>query len=80
LFTRPQGGSLIDTPGMRGLELWKREGNAEEYFDDIEALAAGCRFRNCRHDHEPGCAVRAALERGDIESARLATYMAHARA
>lgn len=80
LFIRPQGGSLIDTPGMRGLELWKSEDKVELDFDDIEALASRCRFRNCRHDREPGCAVRAALERGDIESARLASYVAHARA
>ncbi|WP_081625113.1 ribosome small subunit-dependent GTPase A [Hyphomicrobium denitrificans] len=80
LFIRPQGGSLIDTPGMRGLELWKSEDNVELNFDDIEALASRCRFRNCRHDCEPGCAVRAALERGDIKSARLASYVAHARA
>jgi ribosome biogenesis GTPase / thiamine phosphate phosphatase len=79
LFTRPQGGSLIDTPGMRGLELWKSEDNVKADFDDIEALASGCRFRNCRHDREPGCAVRAALERGEIKPARLASYVAHAR-
>jgi ribosome biogenesis GTPase / thiamine phosphate phosphatase len=80
LFIRPQGGAVIDTPGMRGLELWKSEDNVEVDFDDIEALASGCRFRNCRHDREPGCAVRAALERGDIESTRLASYLAHERA
>ncbi len=79
LFTRPQGGSLIDTPGMRGLELWKSEDNVEPDFEDIEALASGCRFRNCKHDREPGCAVRAALARGDINSAHLATYIEHAR-
>jgi ribosome biogenesis GTPase / thiamine phosphate phosphatase len=80
LFTRPQGGSLIDTPGMRGLELWKSEDNVKADFDDIEALASGCRFRNCRHDREPGCAVHAALERGDIESGRVASYLARERA
>lgn len=80
LFIRPLGGSLIDTPGMRGLELWKSKDNVELDFDDIEALASRCRFRNCRHDREPGCAVRAALERGEIKSERLASYVAHARA
>ena len=80
LFMRPQGGAIIDTPGMRGLELWKSEDNVEVDFDDIEALASGCQFRNCRHDREPGCAVRAAVERGDIESTRLASYLAHERA
>ncbi len=80
LFLRPQGGAVIDMPGMRGLEPWKSEDNVEEGFDDIEVLASGCRFRNCRHDREPDCAVRAALERGNIESTRLATYLAHERA
>lgn len=79
LFIRPQGGALIDTPGMRGLELWKGEDNVEPDFDDIEALASGCRFRNCKHDREPGCAVRAALARGDIQSEHLATYIERAR-
>jgi ribosome biogenesis GTPase / thiamine phosphate phosphatase len=78
LFVRPQGGAIVDMPGMRGLEIWKSEDKAEEDFDDIKALASGCRFRNCRHDREPGCAVRAALERGDIESARLASYLSRA--
>jgi len=80
LFARPLGGSLIDMPGMRGLELWKREDNVRVNFDDIEALASRCRFRNCRHDREPGCAVRAAVDRGDITSRRVASYIAQARA
>jgi ribosome biogenesis GTPase len=80
LFTRLQGGSLIDMPGMQSLEPWKGEDNVDVDFDDIEALASGCRFRNCKHSSEPGCAVRAALERGDIESARLSSYVAHVRA
>jgi ribosome biogenesis GTPase len=80
LFIRSQGGVVIDMPGMSGIETWRSEDKAEEVFDDIEALARGCRFRNCRHDREPGCAVRAALERGDIESARIASYLANERA
>lgn len=79
LFVRSQGGAIVDMPGMRGLELWKKEDNVKEDFDDIEALASGCRFRNCRHDREPGCAVRDALERGDIESTRLASYLTRER-
>ena len=63
LFTRPQGGAIIDTPGIRGLELWNAA-SVESHFEDIEALAAQCRFRDCRHESEPGCAVRAAVERG----------------
>ena len=75
LFLRSQGGSIIDTPGMRGLELWNAGENVGNDFDDIEGLAAGCKFRNCRHDSEPGCAVRAAVGRGELEPKRLASYI-----
>jgi ribosome biogenesis GTPase len=78
LFVRSQGGAIVDMPGIRGLELWKKEDNVEEDFDDIEALASECRFRNCSHDREPGCAVHEALERGDVKSTRLASYLARA--
>ena len=74
LIPLPQGGCLIDTPGMRELKLTGDEDVADTVFDDIEALAAGCRFRDCRHGAEPGCAVRAALERGEIEAARWENY------
>jgi ribosome biogenesis GTPase len=79
LFIRREGGTIIDTPGMRSLELWKNEDGLEPDYDDIKALASGCRFRNCKHDREPGCAVRAAVERGDIEFARFASYRARRR-
>lgn len=74
LFTRPEGGALIDTPGLRGLELWNAPTGVETRFDDIETLAAQCKFRDCRHDREPGCAVRAAVERGDLDAERCANY------
>jgi ribosome biogenesis GTPase len=74
LFLRPQGGSIIDTPGMRGVETWNAVKADEGGFDDIEALAGQCKFRNCRHDTEPACAVRAAVERGELESGRLASF------
>ena len=74
LIPLPQGGCLIDTPGMRELKLTGDEDVAEQVFEDIEALAADCRFRDCRHGSEPGCAVRAALERGEIEAARWDNY------
>jgi ribosome biogenesis GTPase / thiamine phosphate phosphatase len=74
LFLRPQGGAIIDTPGMRGLELWNSGEDVGSDFDDIESLANQCKFRNCRHDTEPGCAVRAAIGRGDLEATRLASY------
>jgi ribosome biogenesis GTPase len=75
LFLRWQGGAIIDTPGMRGLELWNADENVGRDFDDIEGLATACKFRNCRHDSEPGCAVRAAVGRGDLEAKRLAGYV-----
>ncbi len=78
LFIRPRGGTIIDTPGMRGLELWEPSNRVEADFDDVYALAAKCRFRNCRHDTEPACAVRAALECGRLEIARFANFMKHA--
>jgi ribosome biogenesis GTPase / thiamine phosphate phosphatase len=83
LFARPHGGMIIDMPGMRGLEAWEGEGAAtppEPNFDDIETLAAQCRFRDCRHDREPGCAVTAAIKRGEIEQSRLAQYVSANRA
>jgi ribosome biogenesis GTPase len=67
------GGLLIDTPGMRELGLHDGDGLATT-FDDVERAAAGCRFSNCRHDAEPGCAVRVALETGQLDAARLDAY------
>jgi len=75
LFTRARGGALIDTPGMRGVERWNTAKVVENDFEDIEALALECKFRNCRHDSEPSCAVRAAVGRGDLEAGRLASYI-----
>jgi ribosome biogenesis GTPase len=79
LFTRPQGGAIIDTPGMRGVELWNASKGVESNFDDIETLASECRFRNCRHESEPACAVRTAVERGTLEAGRLASFVKLAR-
>jgi ribosome biogenesis GTPase len=74
LIPLPQGGCLIDTPGMRELKLTGEEELVDTVFDDIERFAADCKFRDCRHDAEPGCAVRAALERGEIDAARWDNY------
>ena len=74
LFLRPAGGAIVDTPGMRGLEVWNPVETASAGFADIEALAAGCKFRDCRHQTEPGCAVRAAIARGELDAGRLAAY------
>jgi ribosome biogenesis GTPase len=80
LFIRPRGGAIIDTPGMRGVELWTTEKAVAINFDDIEALAAQCKFRNCLHDSEPACAVRDAVGRGDLEAKRVADYVMLRRA
>jgi ribosome biogenesis GTPase len=64
------GGLLIDTPGMRELELLDAEG-LDAVFGDIAALAAHCRYRDCRHEAEPGCAVTRAVEAGELDAARL---------
>ena len=65
------GGWLIDTPGMRELQLADVQQGIEEVFTDITELTESCRFRDCRHESEPGCAVRAATERGEIDQNRL---------
>ncbi|KAB7772835.1 ribosome small subunit-dependent GTPase A [Xanthomonas sp. LMG 12462] len=75
LLPLPSGACLIDTPGMRELKPTGEEDLAEGGFADIEALAAQCRFNDCAHQAEPGCAVQAAIERGEIEEARLANYL-----
>jgi ribosome biogenesis GTPase len=74
LVVLDQGGAIIDTPGLRGLGLWLDGGGLEATFADITELAAGCRFADCRHDTEPGCAVTAAIETGELEARRLASY------
>lgn len=75
LFPLPTGACLIDTPGMRELKPTGEEDLAEGGFADIEELAGRCRFRDCRHAGEPGCAVRAALEDGSLEPRRLQNYL-----
>ena len=69
LFAVPGGGFVIDTPGMRELGLWDAEEGMAATFADLEELAQKCRFRDCRHDREPGCAVR-----GVLDDARLADW------
>ena len=76
LFVAGDGSLWIDTPGMRELGRWAAEEEEEEVdpFDDIEALAGTCRFRDCQHHAEPGCAVRAAVEAGQLAADRLASF------
>lgn len=74
LIILPDGGLIIDTPGMRELQLWDGSEGVSEVFADIEAIASNCRFADCKHDSEPGCAVREALKSGEIESGRYKSY------
>jgi ribosome biogenesis GTPase len=73
LFALPDGALIIDTPGLRELQLWEPESSVEGAFADVQALAAHCRFSDCRHEEEPGCAVRAAVGEGKLDPERLAS-------
>ena len=75
LIPLPTGACLIDTPGMRELKPTGEEEVADAGFADVEALAAACRFRDCAHGREPGCAVRAAIERGELDEGRFLNYL-----
>jgi ribosome biogenesis GTPase len=70
------GGCLIDTPGMRALGLWDADDGLTDAFPDIERLAESCRFRDCHHDVEPGCAVRAAVDAGTLDGKRYDSFLA----
>lgn len=74
LFRVPGGGLVIDTPGLRELQLWDAQQGIEATFADIEGLADQCKYRDCDHDTEDGCAVLAAIEVGDLSEKRLARY------
>lgn len=75
LMPLPSGACLIDTPGMRELKPTGEEDLVEGGFADVEALAEQCRFRDCSHQREPGCAVRAAIERGELDEERFLNYL-----
>lgn len=70
----PEGGVIIDTPGMREVQLWDADEGLDNTFADIAAFAADCRFNDCAHDGEPGCAVAAALATGALDPERLESY------
>ncbi|MEL7562523.1 ribosome small subunit-dependent GTPase A [Dehalogenimonas sp. 4OHTPN] len=74
LMLVPSGGMVIDTPGMRQIQMWAGEDDLQGAFADIEMLARECRYADCGHSGEPGCAVRAAMEQGELHPARLASY------
>jgi ribosome biogenesis GTPase len=75
LVRLPTGGMIIDTPGMREIQLWAGEGSLEGSFEDVEDLARACRFRDCSHKTEPGCAVKQAIEDGRLDAGRLKGYL-----
>jgi ribosome biogenesis GTPase len=75
LVQLPGGALVIDTPGMRELQLWVADEGLEEAFDDVTSLFADCRFSDCSHESEPGCAVKAALEDGTLARERWESYL-----
>jgi ribosome biogenesis GTPase len=74
LIRLPGGGLIVDTPGMRELQLWDGQGSLADVFAEIEELAQGCRFSDCRHAGEPGCAVAGAVADGRLLETRLQSY------
>ena len=74
LIPLPGGGLVLDTPGMREIGLWEASDGVDRTFADVTELAAACRFRNCAHDGEPGCAVLAAVQEGRLPAERLESY------
>ena len=74
LVQLPGGGMIIDTPGLREAQLWEGDDALGAVFEDIEALALNCRFTDCAHDTEPGCAIKAALADGTLDPRRLHSY------
>lgn len=74
LFRLPNAGLLIHTPGLRELQLWGEAASVDATFDDVAGLASICRFADCRHESEPGCAVRDAVEQGTLDAGRLSHW------
>ena len=74
LILLPNGSLIIDTPGMREIQIWASEDSLQSTFEDIETLAEECRFRDCQHEQEPGCAVQQALQDGKLDSSRFLSY------
>jgi ribosome biogenesis GTPase / thiamine phosphate phosphatase len=74
LVQLPDGGMIIDTPGLREAQLWEGDEALSAVFEDIEALASRCRFADCSHESEPGCAIKAAIVAGDLDLDRFRGY------
>lgn len=75
LFQLPGGALLLDTPGMRELQVWAEDSGLDSAFPDVDALGERCKFRDCTHAQEPGCAVQAALEEGSLDAGRYRNYL-----
>lgn len=75
MYILPYGGLIIDTPGMRELQLWDVDDGLNQYFEDIEIIAINCHFSNCKHDTEPGCAIKDAISKGLLDKSRLENYL-----
>ncbi|MCK9905740.1 ribosome small subunit-dependent GTPase A, partial [Frankia sp. Cpl3] len=74
LIVLPQGGIIIDTPGMRELQMWEADEGFRDAFEDVEAIAENCYYRDCQHRKEPGCAVKQAISDGTLDDARYQNY------
>ena len=75
LYILPEGGLIIDTPGMRELQLWDAGDGLKQYFNDIENLANCCRYRDCKHNSEPECAIKEAILQGELDKSRYEAYL-----
>lgn len=75
LILLPGGGIVVDTPGLRELQLWNVEEGLHQTFGDVAEIAARCKFNDCAHDTEPGCAIRAALQSGELNPERWSSYV-----
>ena len=74
LLMLPSGTMVIDTPGMREMGMWDSSEGLSAAFEDIEEFSAKCRFKNCTHKSEPGCAVQSAIKNGELSEERLSSY------
>ncbi len=75
LIVLPDRGVVIDSPGMREIQLWGDQDSLDQAFEDVEAIARNCRFNDCTHSKEPGCAVKSAIDTGELDSARFGNYL-----
>jgi ribosome biogenesis GTPase len=75
MYVLPEGGLIIDSPGMRELQLWDVDNGLSQYFDDIENIAQNCCYSDCKHDSEPRCAVKEAISKGLLDKVRLESYV-----